>query len=77
MGEVTKNIRTFALPYETKTYTFAMEYEYDSRKNCASWMKKEQFFSVSHSVTPLPPSTFYLPPVTWIHTITTRWGATP
>ena len=30
MGEVTKNIRTFALPYETKTYTFAMEYEYDS-----------------------------------------------
>ena len=30
MGEVTKNIRTFALPYETRTYTFAMEYEYDS-----------------------------------------------
>ena len=30
MGEVTKNIRTFALPYEAKTYTFAMEYEYDS-----------------------------------------------
>ncbi len=30
LGEVTKNIRTFALPYETKTYTFAMEYEYDS-----------------------------------------------
>ena len=30
MGEVTKNIRTFALPYETKTYTFAMEYKYDS-----------------------------------------------
>ena len=30
MGEVVKNIRTFALPYETRTYTFAMEYEYDS-----------------------------------------------
>ena len=30
LGEVVKNIRTFALPYETRTYTFAMEYEYDS-----------------------------------------------
>ncbi len=30
MGEVIGNIRTFALPYETKTYTFAMAYEYDS-----------------------------------------------
>ena len=33
MGEVTKNIRTFALPYENKTYIFAMEYEYDRRKD--------------------------------------------
>jgi len=31
MGEVTKNIRTFALPYEQRTYTFAMEYKYDSQ----------------------------------------------
>ncbi len=30
MGEVTKNIRTFALPNESNTYTFAMSFEYDS-----------------------------------------------
>ena len=30
LGEVTENIRTFALPYENQTYTFKMQYEYDS-----------------------------------------------
>ncbi len=50
-----------------------MEYKYDSRKNRASRMKREEiFFSVSHFATPLPPSTFYLPPVTWIHTLSAK-----
>ncbi|MBO4655133.1 MAG: hypothetical protein J5644_06280, partial [Bacteroidales bacterium] len=30
LGEVTKNMRTFALPFENEPYTFAMEYGYDS-----------------------------------------------
>ena len=30
MGEITKNMRTFALLYEDTSYTFAMEFEYDS-----------------------------------------------
>ncbi len=30
LGEVTKNIRTFALPNEEKPYTFVMSFEYDS-----------------------------------------------
>ena len=30
LGEVTENIRTFALPFEDQPYTFAMKYEYDS-----------------------------------------------
>ena len=30
LGEVTENIRTFALPYDNQTYTFKMQYEYDS-----------------------------------------------
>jgi len=30
MGEVVKNIRTFALPNEQNTYTFAMSFKYDS-----------------------------------------------
>ncbi|MBO7493012.1 MAG: hypothetical protein J6T87_02575 [Bacteroidales bacterium] len=30
LGELTENIRTFALPYESHTYTFKMHYEYDS-----------------------------------------------
>ena len=30
LGEVTENIRTFALPFENRTYTFKMQYEYDS-----------------------------------------------
>lgn len=42
-----------------------MKFEYDSRKNCASQMKREQFFSVSHFATPLPP-------VTWIYTISAK-----
>ena len=67
--EVTKNTRTFALQYETKTYTFAMEYEHDSRKNCASQMKREQFFSVSHFAIPLPTVNCQLSTVNCIHTI--------
>ena len=30
LGEVIENIRTFALPFENRTYTFKMQYEYDS-----------------------------------------------
>ena len=30
LGELTVNIRTFALPFENRTYTFKMKYEYDS-----------------------------------------------
>ena len=30
LGELTENIRTFALPFESQTYTFKMQYEYDS-----------------------------------------------
>ena len=30
LGEVTENIRTFALPFESQTYTFKMQYKYDS-----------------------------------------------
>ena len=30
LGELTENIRTFALPFENQTYTFKMQYEYDS-----------------------------------------------
>ena len=30
LGEVTENIRTFAPPFENQTYTFKMQYEYDS-----------------------------------------------
>ena len=30
LGELTENIRTFALPFESRTYTFKMQYEYDS-----------------------------------------------
>ena len=29
LGELNENIRTFALPFENQTYTFAMQYEYD------------------------------------------------
>lgn len=30
LGEVTENIRTFALPFESQPYTFRMNFEYDS-----------------------------------------------
>ena len=30
LGELTENIRTFALPFEDNTYTFKMQYRYDS-----------------------------------------------
>ncbi len=30
LGEVIENIRTFALPFESRTYTFKMQYAYDS-----------------------------------------------
>ena len=30
LGEFTGNIRTFALPNENRTYTFMMQYQYDS-----------------------------------------------
>ena len=30
LGELTENIRTFALPFENQTYTFKMNFEYDS-----------------------------------------------
>ena len=30
LGEVIENIRTFALPFESQTYTFKMQYKYDS-----------------------------------------------
>ena len=30
MGNVSENVRTFAIPYSTTTYTFTMNYEYDS-----------------------------------------------
>ena len=30
LGEVTENIRTFALPFENQTYTFKMQYRFDS-----------------------------------------------
>ena len=30
LGEVVENIRTFTLPFENQTYTFKMQYEYDS-----------------------------------------------
>ena len=50
-----------------------MKYEYDSRKNCASQMKrKHNFFSMLHFATPLPPSTCYLPPVPWIYTFSAK-----
>jgi len=29
LGELTENIRTFALPFENQTYTFKMQYEHD------------------------------------------------
>ena len=50
-----------------------MKVENDSRKNCASPMKRtHNFFSVSHFAIPLPTVTCNLAPVTWIHTFSAK-----
>ena len=49
-----------------------MKCEYDSRKNCASQMKREQFFSVSYSAIPLPTVPCNLSPVTWTFTFSAK-----
>ena len=49
-----------------------MKYEYDSRKNCASQMKREQFFSVSHFAIPLPTVNCQLSTVNWTHTFSAK-----
>ena len=50
-----------------------MKYEYDSRKNCASPMKRtHNFFSAAHSAIPLPTVTCNLSPVTWTHTFSAK-----
>ena len=44
LGEVIENIRTFALPFENQTYTFAMQYEYDpfNRIQCMLYPDSER-----------------------------------
>ena len=49
-----------------------MELEYDSRKNCASQMKRKQFFSVSHFAMPFPTVNYQLSTVNWIHTFSAK-----
>ena len=50
-----------------------MKYETDSRKNCASPMKRtHNFFSAAHFAIPLPTVTCNLAPVTWIHTFSAK-----
>ena len=49
-----------------------MEYKHDSRKNCASQMKRELFFSVSHFASPLPTVNCQLSTVNWTHTFTAK-----
>ena len=49
-----------------------MKYEYDSRKNCASQMKREQFFSVSHFAIPLSTVNCQLSTVNWTHTFSAK-----
>jgi len=50
-----------------------MEYKHDSRKNCASQMKREQiFFSVSHFAMPLSTVNCQLSTVNWIHTFSSK-----
>ena len=50
-----------------------MEYKYDSRKNCASQMKrKHNFFSVSHFATTLLTVNCQLSTVNWIHTFSAK-----
>ena len=49
-----------------------MEHEYDSRRNCASQVKREQFFSVSYSAVPFPTVNCQLSTVNWIHTFSAK-----
>ena len=49
-----------------------MKYKYDSRKNCASQMKREQFFSEAHFAMPFPTVPCNLSPVTWIYTFSAK-----
>ncbi len=50
-----------------------MKFEYDSRKNCASRMKRKKiFFSVSHFAIPLPTVNCQLSTVNWIHTFSAK-----
>ena len=50
-----------------------MKFEYDSRKNRANQMKREQvFFSVSHFAIPLSTVTCNLSPVTWTYTFSAK-----
>ncbi len=56
-----------------KITPFTMECEYDSRKNCASQMKRtHNFFSVSHFAIPLPTVNCQLSTVNWIHTFSAK-----
>ena len=41
---MSNNHRTFALPFESQTYTFNMNFEYDSWKICASRTKRKLVF---------------------------------
>ena len=49
-----------------------MEFEYDSWKNCASRMKRKQFFSPAHFATPFPTVNYQLSTVNWIHTFSAK-----
>ena len=59
--------------YNNTSFPFAMKYEYDSRKNCASPMKRtHNFFSAAHSAMPLPTVNCQLSTVNWIHTFSAK-----
>ena len=50
-----------------------MELEYDSRKNCASQMKRKQaFFSAAHFAMPFPTVNCQLSTVNWIYTFSAK-----
>ena len=49
-----------------------MKCEYDTRKNCASRMKREQFFSEAHFAMPLPTVNCQLSIVNWTHTFSAK-----
>lgn len=49
-----------------------MKYEYDSRKNCASQMKREQFFSGAHFAIPLPTVNYSLLTINCTHTFSAK-----